>query len=76
MLDDAREEIRRSRPVILVELLAGSTRLRAILLELLEDGYRAHLPGADRPTPISADELARVGDRDVLLVPRERDDVS
>jgi FkbM family methyltransferase len=71
VLEAAGEEIRRSRPIVLVEVLAGSTRLQAVLADLLADGWTAVRPTGDLP-PMDPDDLAAPGDRDVLLVPRER----
>lgn len=73
VLEAAGEEIRRSRPVVLVEVLAGSARLQAVLTELVADGYLMAHPRGDLP-PLHPRELAAPGDRDVLLVPRERRD--
>lgn len=75
VIEGAREQIRASRPVMLVELLAESSRLRRVMTELVErDGYRVALPGPAL-TPVPAEDLGAIGDRDVVLVPRGRDDV-
>jgi FkbM family methyltransferase len=73
VLTAAREEIRRSRPVILVEVLEGSERLLTVVEDLLDDGYVALRPDDDLGA-MDPGELAASGDRDVVLVPRERRD--
>lgn len=74
VLDAAAEEIRRSRPIILVEVLAGSSRLVSVIADLVSDGYRLLAPAAAL-RPMALAELDGPENRDVLLVPRERADV-
>lgn len=73
VLDAALSEIRRARPILLVEVLAGSTRLLEVLRALDAEGYRLFALAA-RLRPMTLVELTRSGDRDVLLVPAERAD--
>ena len=72
VLEAAREEIRQSRPILLLEVLHRTPRLRALIAALLEDGYLMCSADRDRRT-ITLDELARGGNYDVLLVPADRD---
>lgn len=74
VLEAAWEEIGASRPVVLVEVLAGATRLRDLIGRLVDEGYR--LSALDVPSrPLSVGELAGPRNLDVLLVPAERTDV-
>lgn len=73
VIEAAREEIRTSRPIVLVEVLAGSTRLRRAIAELVGDGYQVVAPG-DPSRVLPVDRLGVGEDRDVLLVPVERVD--
>ena len=73
VLAAARGEILASRPVILLEVLAGATRLHGVLARLIDDGYRLRsADGTGRPIPL--DELRASPARDVLLLPGERAD--
>ncbi|NMO92974.1 FkbM family methyltransferase [Actinomycetospora sp. TBRC 11914] len=71
VLEAAADEVRRSRPIVLVEVLAGAARLHRVIAELLADGWTAVHPTGDLPE-MSPAELTAPRDRDVLLVPRER----
>jgi FkbM family methyltransferase len=71
VLTAALPEIRRSRPILLVEWLGGATRLHQVLRELGGARYRVF----ELAEPLRALDLsagARPGSRDVLVVPEER----
>lgn len=72
VLEAAMPEIRRSRPILLVEVLHGATRLQGVVRDLTAEGYRLHALGTDL-RPLSLDDLDAPGYRDVLLVPAERE---
>ncbi|MDT7745568.1 MAG: hypothetical protein QOE59_4646, partial [Actinomycetota bacterium] len=72
VLEAARDEIRSSRPLLLLEVLDGTPRLRGVIADLLEDGYLLRSSDGARRT-VTLDELAQGGNYDVLLVPAERD---
>ena len=70
VLAAALPEIRRSRPILLVEVLPGAARLQQVLGELVELGYRV-LDLADPPRHLDLATTTPTG-RDVLVVPEER----
>lgn len=70
VLAAAREEILASRPVILLEVLAGATRLHGVIARLIDDGYRLCAADGDA-RPVTLDELRTSRARDVLLLPGE-----
>lgn len=73
VLEAALPEIRRSRPILLVELLHGSVRLREVIDVLVADRYAVFAMGSEL-RPLSAADRDVREDRDVLLVPEERVD--
>jgi FkbM family methyltransferase len=74
LLSAAWQQLRRFRPIIFVELLPGTPRLRRVLGRLCAElGYRCYVPARDRLRPLAADRLAAIslqreyGVNDVLL---------
>jgi FkbM family methyltransferase len=68
------EQLSRYRPMIFVEVLPGTPRLRGVLIRLCgELGYRCYIPTRDRLLPLAAERLATIslqreyGINDVLL---------
>lgn len=74
LLAAAREHLRAHRPTVFVEVLPGTTRLRALLAELCTTGgYRCYALGPQGPVELHPDRLGtirlmdRYGCQDVLL---------
>lgn len=68
------EQLRVYRPVIFVEMLPGTPRLRGLLIQLCTQlGYRCYIPTRHRLIPLAAGQLATIslqrehGTNDVLL---------
>lgn len=71
------QQLRESRPAIIVEVLPGTAQLRGVLRELCERlGYRCYVPTPHRLIPLSPDRLPTVslqrehGTNDLLLAAR------
>ncbi|MDQ4145427.1 MAG: FkbM family methyltransferase [Actinomycetota bacterium] len=74
LLSAAREYLSERRPVIFVEVLTGTTKLRALLADLCtRDGYRCYVPARGRLVELEAPKLGSVdlkeeyGIQDVIL---------
>jgi FkbM family methyltransferase len=70
--------LREQRPTVVVEVLPGTGRLRALLADLcLRDGYRCYAPTRDQLVELEPAQLAtvrlkdRFGGQDVLLCPTD-----
>ena len=70
--------LREQRPTVVVEVLPGTGRLRALLADLcLRDGYRCYAPTRDQLVELEPAQLATVrlkdafGGQDVLLCPTD-----
>lgn len=68
------QQLRMYRPIIFVEVLPGTPRLRRVLIRLCAElGYRCYVPTRDRLIPLAAGQLATIslhrehGTNDVLL---------
>jgi FkbM family methyltransferase len=74
LLAAARDRLRERRPTIIVEVLPGTVRLRALLADLCRrDGYRCYVPEPDRLVELAPDRLVgarlkeQYGTQDLIL---------
>jgi FkbM family methyltransferase len=74
LLAAGREQLRRRKPTIFVEVLPGTVRLRRLIAELCrDDGFHCYVPGADGlvrlelPDLLGVRLLDRYGCQDVIL---------
>jgi FkbM family methyltransferase len=74
LLAAARQHLRARQPTLVVEVLPGTPRLRALLAQLcVEDGYRCYAPTRRRLAPVDPARLptvrlrAEYGNQDVIL---------
>jgi FkbM family methyltransferase len=74
LLAAGRDQLRERRPTIVVEVLPGTGRLRALLIALCrDDGYRCYVPTRERLVPLDPARLREVrlkeeyGTQDLIL---------